>query len=223
MLGLGALSYTVFQYLLNHAQALTTPAHAALMVGSMPIFAALASRVFLRERITLWRAAAILFTFAGVAIVILGSAHGPGVARNPMLGDLLALGTSISWALGTVLSKPFLRRYSPVRFSAITIAAGALSAIPFGAADVVRTPWAAASGTGWLTLLYLSVCSTGIANALWNRGISGVEVSRGAIFGNLTPVTTLALSVILLGERITPALVGGGALVVTGAYLTQRT
>src|SRR3972149_8103103 len=39
LLGLGILSFTVFQFFINTAQTFTTPAHASLMVGTMPIFA----------------------------------------------------------------------------------------------------------------------------------------------------------------------------------------
>lgn len=223
LLGLGFLTFTVFQVLMNFAQVLTTPAHASLMVGTMPIFAALAARLILHERITPRRAMAIVMAFVGVSIVILGSAHESAAAGDVVLGDLLALVTAIAWALASVLSKAFLARYSTAKYSALTVFGGLLSAIPIGAADAMRISWGAVSGTGWLVLLYLSLCSTAMASAMWNRGISGVEVSRAAIFGNLIPVATLVLSVLLLGERITASLLSGGALVVAGAYLTQRT
>jgi drug/metabolite transporter (DMT)-like permease len=223
LLGLGVLSHTVFQFLVNAALLFTTPAHAALMVSTMPTFAALAARGLLREGVSARRAGTILMAFVGVAIVILWSGQGLATARNPVLGDLLALGTAAAWALGSVLSKPFLGRYTVLKFSAVTLAGGALGALPFGAAAVARTSWEAVTGTGWLMLLYLTVGSIALATSLWNRGIAGVEVSRAAIFGNLIPVTTLGLSALLLGERITLPLLGGGALVVIGTYLTQRT
>jgi len=223
LLGLGVLSHTVFQFLINAALLYTTPAHAALMVSTMPTFAALGARGLLGERVTPRRAGAILMAFAGVAVVILWSGQGLATARHPVLGDLLALGTAAAWAVGSVLSKPFLGRYSALKFSAVTLAAGALSALPFGAAAVARTSWEGVTGTGWLMLPYLTVGSIALANSLWNRGIAGVEVSQAAVFSNLIPVTTLGLSALLLGERITLPLLGGGALVVIGTYLTQRT
>lgn len=223
LLGLGTMSFTAFQLLINTAQIFTTPAHASLMVGTMPIFAALAARLLLRERVTLARAGAILMTFVGVAIIILGPEAGLAGARNPALGDLLALGTAVTWALASTLSKPYLRRYSSLKFSAVTLGAAALTFLPFGTASVARLDWAAVSGRSWLALAFLSFLSTATANSLWNRGIAGVEVSRAAIFGNLIPVATLILSALLLGERLTLPLLAGGALVVAGTYLTQRT
>jgi drug/metabolite transporter (DMT)-like permease len=223
LLGLGLVSFTLFQAFVNAALVHTTPSHAALMVGTMPIFAALAARAFLGERVPRARAEAIGMTFAGVAIIVLASRPGLARADNPILGDLLALGASVAWAVGSVFSKPYLARYSSAKFSALTLIGGVATAVPLGAADVMRTSWRTVSGTGWALLGYLTFCSTAMANSMWNRGIAGVAVSRAAIFGNLIPVATLGLSALLLGERITPALVGGGALVVLGTYLTQRT
>lgn len=222
LLGVGFLLSTAFQVCLNASLLFTTPAHASLGVGTMPIFAAVAARVLLRERLTARRAGAILMAFAGVALVI-ASGRGLAGARNPVVGDLLALGTAAAWAFGSVLSKPFLLRYTPVKFTALTLVAGAVSGIPFGAADLLQASWGAVTGASWLALVYLSVFGMGLAQVLWNRAIARIEVSQVAIFGNLTPVATLVLSALLFGEPLTAPLLAGGALVVGGAYLTQRT
>jgi drug/metabolite transporter (DMT)-like permease len=89
--------------------------------------------------------------------------------------------------------------------------------------DLFRASWGAITAASWLALVYLSVFGMAVAMILWNRAIARVEVGQVAIFSNLTPVATLVLSALLLGEPITLPLLAGGALVVGGAYLTQRT
>ncbi|HYB72838.1 MAG TPA: DMT family transporter, partial [Candidatus Sulfotelmatobacter sp.] len=222
LLGMGFLLNTAFHVGLNASLVFTTPAHASLAVGTMPIFAAVAARLLLGERLTRRRLAAILLAFAGVALVI---AAGRGLAQAPhaALGDLLALGAAASWALGSVFSKPFLLRYSPLKFTALTMAAGAATGIPCGSAALLRLAWAAVPWTGWLALAYLAVLSMAVANFLWNRAVARTDVAQVAIFSNLIPVAALVLSALLYGEPVTPPLVAGGALVVAGAYLTQRT
>lgn len=222
LLGIGFLLNTVFQVCLNASLLFTTPAHASLGVSTMPIFTAVAARLVLRERLTARRAAAILMAFAGVALVI-AAGRGLAGARNAVLGDVLALATAAVWALGSVLSKPFLLRYTPLKFTTLTLVGGAVSGIPFGAVDLLQASWGAITGASWLALIYLSVFGMAVAMILWNRAIARIEVSQVAIFSNLTPVVTLALSALLFGEPLTPPLLAGGALVVAGAYLTQRT
>ena len=222
LFGLGFLLNTVFQVCLNAALNHTTPSHASLGVATMPIFTALFAWWFVGERLSPARLGAILMAFVGVVIIIVGG-QGLGDARGTFLGDVLALGTAVTWALGSVLSKPFLRRYSPCVFSVLTLAAGTVTAVPFVARDLVKTAWGAVTPGGWLALLYLAAFSMAAAWVLWNRGISRVDVAQAAIFSNLSPVVTLLLSAILFGEALTLPLVTGGALVIAGAYLTQRT
>jgi drug/metabolite transporter (DMT)-like permease len=47
-------------------------------------------------------------------------------------------------------------------------------------------------------------------------------IAKVAIFMNLQPVLTAALSVALLDEALTAALLGGGAMVLGGVVLVQR-
>ncbi len=222
LLAIGTLLNTVFQLCLNASLVFATPAHASLGVSTMPVFAAVSARVLLGERLTARRTAAILMAFAGVALVI-ASGRGLGGARSAALGDLLALATAASWALGSVLSKPLLRRYSPLTFTLLTMVGGAVSGIPWGVVDLFRASWGAITGASWLALVYLAVFGMVVGQFLWNRAIARIEVSQVAIFSNLTPVFTLVLSAFFFGEPITPPLLAGGALVVAGAYLTQRT
>jgi len=222
LLGLGFLLNTAFQVCLNFALAFTTPAHASLAVGFMPIFAAVGARLLLHERVTPRRALAILMAFAGVALVIVPGG-GAGKAPHPILGDLLALGVAASWALGSVLTKPFLSRYSPLQFTVLTLAGGAALGVPPTIVSLARTEWGSVAKTSWLALLYLSFLSMGVCWLLWNRAIARLEVSQVAIFSNMPPVITLLLATVLTGERPTVALLAGGAMVVAGAFLTQRT
>lgn len=222
LLGLGFLLNTLFQIGLNASLLFTTQGRASLSIGTMPIFAALVARLVLGERLTARRAMAIAMAFAGVSLVI---ASGPGLAGTPnaVLGDLLAIGAAAAWAVGSVLAKPFLSRYSPLRFSVLTLAAGAVTGIPVGAAALAAIPWRSIPMTAWLALLYLSMFSMAVAWVLWHRAIARLDVSQVAIFSNMTPVVTLCLSALLSGERLTLPLLAGAALVVAGAYLTQRT
>jgi drug/metabolite transporter (DMT)-like permease len=94
-LRLAVSAASVWAYALNASLAFTTPAHASPGVSTMPIFAAVAARLVLRERLSARRLGAILLAFVGAALVI-ASGRGVAVARNAVLGDLLALATAAS-------------------------------------------------------------------------------------------------------------------------------
>ncbi|MDN7848330.1 MULTISPECIES: EamA family transporter [Burkholderia] len=47
-------------------------------------------------------------------------------------------------------------------------------------------------------------------------------VARAAVFTNRVPVFGVLLSVALLGEPLSPSILAGGVLVITGVALTNR-
>lgn len=69
----------------------TTVASAAVLVTMSPVFVAIFSVLFLKERLTRGIILAILVGVPGAVLIGLGDATTDGVAPNPLLGNLLAL------------------------------------------------------------------------------------------------------------------------------------
>lgn len=88
----------------------TTASTIGLLLGAIPIFAALLGLVLGRERLTgrFWVAAGI--SFAGVALVAVGSG---GDVSGSYEGILLGLATGATWAVYSVAVAPLMHTYSP--------------------------------------------------------------------------------------------------------------
>ena len=103
-----------------YALRFTTATTVALIFGTLPIFTALFARGSGVEHLPLrfWLAAGL--SFAGVALVALGS--GGNLSAN-LKGDVLALLGAATWAAYSVTISPLMRRYSPFRLSAVFLLA----------------------------------------------------------------------------------------------------
>jgi O-acetylserine/cysteine efflux transporter len=78
-----------------------------------------------------------------------------------------------------------------------------------------------ADGRGWMALAY-TIFVGGIAGfGLWFWLIGRCSMSRIAPFGLLLPVFALMSSVLFLGDRVTPKLIVGALLAISGVALTQ--
>ena len=165
-----------------------------------------------------------LATSAGVAIAFLGVvvlAVGPGLSANALpLG--LVVGAAFSFAVSNVLTK----RYGP--FDPLMLMGwSSLLTVPqvtVMSLLIERGQWASlatADERGWLALAY-TIFIGGIAGfGLWFWLIGRCSMGRVAPFGLLLPVFALMSSVLFLGERVTPKLIVGALLAISGVAVTQ--
>ena len=74
---------------------------------------------------------------------------------------------------------------------------------------------------GWLWTALFAIVSTALAISAfwWSVGLIGA--ARAAIVGSLEPLGAIMLSVLVLGERLTPLQIMGGALILAGVLLVQ--
>src|SRR4029450_5301390 len=91
-----------------------------LVLGAIPIFAAIFGLVLGTERPTgrFWVGA--LFSFVGVGVL---GAGGGGELSNSLWGILLGLSTAATWAAYSVVVGPLMGTYSPSRMSAFVLPA----------------------------------------------------------------------------------------------------
>jgi drug/metabolite transporter (DMT)-like permease len=80
----------------------------------------------------------------------------------------------------------------------------------------------AVDGTSWLLLIALGVIGTTVAFTSFLIGAGVNPASRLALTGYAVPVVAVALAVTFLGEKLTPALVGGAILIIIGVVLAER-
>ena len=78
-----------------------------------------------------------------------------------------------------------------------------------------------ADGRGWLALAYTIFIGGIVGFGLWFWLIGRCSMGRVAPFGLLLPVFALISSVLFLGEHMTPKLIVGGLLAISGVALTQ--
>lgn len=219
-LAAGLLQTTIYFALQYVGIGLTTAANTALIVNTRPIFVAVLSALLLREALGWRKLAGILLAFAGVLLLTLGGSGGFQLEHERAVGDFLIVLNSLSGAMGIVVLKKVLGRYSALSAAVYSTTVGALGLIPLALVEIWRQGWPAGSAFSWGAVVYMAVVCTVVAYALWYNALSQLTASETAVFLYLTPIISVILSALLLGEAITIWLLLGGALVLLGAYAT---
>lgn len=198
----------------------STPNHAGLLYALSPLVVFLLAVAMRREEATWSRLAGIALAFAGVAVVLLD--RGLGGEAQLLVGDAVIGCGVLCWAVYSVFGRPLAAEHGGIRVTCWTAIAGSLVSLPLFPALVRPEHLASASASAWLALLYLCVFTSFVSYLFWYFALSRLEASRVAVWSNLQPVVTAALSYLAYGTRVSPAFAIGGALALAGVFLTQR-
>jgi drug/metabolite transporter (DMT)-like permease len=199
----------------------TTVSSAWILLFTTPFFHALGAHFFLSDdRLSCNKAAGMILSFAGILILL--STHLGLPSKLQIIGDLMAIGAAVCWALTTVYIK---RRLVTVISPYHTLFYQVLFSIPilFLLSFIFQeTP---ISHVDWLILL--SVAYQGILVAFvsylgWFFLVHTYSVSRLSAFSFLTPVFATLAGVGLLNEPLTLRLIVSLILVSIGIYVVNR-
>lgn len=199
---------------------LTTAAQAGLVTSASPMVMAVVAAVVLRERITARGALGIALIMAGLIAV---NAFGSGSAPEGFIaGNLLVLAATACEALLTIFRKLSGGRVGSVTNTAVLVAMSAVMLLPFALADLRGFPLARMDVREWAAIVYYGAVATVSAYILWGHGALLIPAAMTGMATSLMPVSALALSAIVLGERLGALTIAGCAAVAAGILVGSR-
>lgn len=179
---------------------------AALIFYTYPFCVAVLASLTGREPMTRVKAAALLVAFAGLVLAL-----GPSFDVLNWRGIACALAGALGMAIAVTFSGAVMRQNDALAVNACTngwaaIALGAYMA----AAGSVALP---TTGLGWTGIVGATLCYI-VAFSTWLLSLRMIEPIRVAILFNIEPVVTITAAWLVLGERLGPLQLLGGALVI---------
>ena len=212
---LGTLNIGGFFALLFVA-AYRLPGGVAATLGAIqPLIAAGLAAVVLRERLRANVVVAGLLGVIGVALLVLRA----GAQLDPA-GVAAGLAGATSMATGVVLTKRWGRPVSLLTFTAWQLVAGGLVLLPLALGVEGLPPHL--SGANLLGYLWLASAGTGVAYALWFRGIERLPVGRVSLLALLSPIVATTAGWLVLDQGLTAAQIAGAMIVAAAMLLGQR-
>jgi drug/metabolite transporter (DMT)-like permease len=218
---LGFIGITLYNILFMEGLNHTTASNSALFISSSPLLAALILAIKNRERIHARTIAGLLLSTSGVFLVIQSRPGGLSFSHGDLLGDLLTIGAAAFWALYTIKAGPLLEKYSAIKVTAYSMAAGTVLLLPVSGYDLVHQSWSSVSLRSWAAFSFSTFVSGGIAFTLWYRGVQTIGVTRTVVYHYIVPFVAVLFAALFLGERITFLQIIGGISILAGVYLVQ--
>jgi drug/metabolite transporter (DMT)-like permease len=219
VLMLGVLGNVCYQLFFIFGLANTRAGTASVLLAGTPILTALLSAAVGHERVASRTWIGVVATFAGISLVVMHG--GDDAGDSTLLGDLLMVAASCSWAIFTVGSRDLIDRYGSMQLTAWTLWTGTVGLVVIGVPAVLRTDLAAVSPGAWLGVVYAGALSIGIAYMIWYHGVRQIGNTRTAAYSNLTPIVALIAAWLQLGEVPRTGQLAGAAIIILGITLAQ--
>jgi drug/metabolite transporter (DMT)-like permease len=187
-----------------------------LVLFLYPTITVLLSALFLGKYVSRRDVAALVISYAGLALVL--SQGFTGENRNLMLGVVLVFGSALSYAIYLVKSSQVVTRIGSMRFTAYaTSVASALCILqflllrPLSALDLPLPVYGLA--------VVMAVGCTVLPVFVTSEALRRIGANQVAIIGAAGPVTTIFLGWIGLEENMSMLQIAGAALVLAGVLL----
>jgi drug/metabolite transporter (DMT)-like permease len=186
----------------------------AILIASVPIFTALlALRFDAAERSHGWGLVGIVVGIVGVAMLFGLDLRG---SADEVTGGAMMLAAALGYAISWMLVKHKMAGAAPEAVAGGTMLVAAVVTAPL----LVASPPAGAPALDAVaSLLALGAGGTGIAFVLYYTLIAEIGPARASMVGYVAPAFSIVYGVVLLGERLTAAAVGGLGLILAGSWL----
>lgn len=192
----------------------TEASAASLLLNMEGVLTVLLATLIFREHVgrNIWASAAVML----VAGSLLTYAPGSG-GWQVKYGSLLVLASALMWAIDNNLTRELSHRDPYVISRLKGLAAGVTNLAVAFAAGSSLPPLPSLAGS-----LVLGALSYGASLVLFIYALRNLGTSRTSTYFGAAPFIGVAVSITLLGERITPQIIASSALMLTGLWLILK-
>jgi drug/metabolite transporter (DMT)-like permease len=201
--------------LLTDAETKLSSSLSGLLVAATPVIVAVMARFTgSKDRMSSVRWAGLLVGLGGVALLL-----GPGAAHGHTLSVLEVLAVAVCYATGPLIAS---RKLSQLPSLGMTAACLAFAAVVYAPLAAVTWPSAVPAARVLASIGGLAVICTAISFVVFFALIAEVGPAKATVITYVNPAVAVVLGAVVLGERITWAMVGAFALILAGSVLATR-
>jgi drug/metabolite transporter (DMT)-like permease len=212
LIGMGAIGYVGQSFSYLTAIKFASAGLVALLLYLYPVFVAVLSTIFLREKFTRFKVVAL-------SLATLGAVMTANPQGGQLLGILLALSAAAIYSVYIIVGTGVMKKVSAVRSSSVIFAS---AAIVYGVLMAVNHPHWPSSGSGWLAVTAVTLVATVIPVVTFLAGLRLIGPTNASMLSTIEPVVTVLLAAWLFGEKLSPIILLGGGLILAAVILLAR-
>lgn len=208
--GIGALGYWFSSYMDFLGLIYISASFERLILFTYPLFVVLFGALFFRQPIRRRALFAFAASYAGLAVIFLQNFS--AIGQDATRGTVFVLVAAMSFALYQLTARTVIGQIGSKLFTCIAMGAAAAATLT---QFVLLRPISAlvvSPHMFWLAVA-IAIGATVLPTFLMNAALQRISAQANSTIGTISPVATMILAVLILGETVTPLELGGAILV----------
>lgn len=212
LIGMGALGYVGQSFSYLTATQYASAGLVALLLYLYPVFVAILSAIFLKERFTPLKITALALATFGAAL----TANPQG---GQWTGILLAVSAAAIYSVYIIVGTGVMQQVSAFQSSTVIFAS---AGTVYTTLALIRGPQLPQSGAGWAAVIAIVLIATVIPVVTFLAGLRRIGPTNASMLSTVEPIVTVLLAALLFGEVLTAEALMGGALILIAVLLLAR-
>ena len=202
---------------------LSSPINSAIIMVSNPIAVMLFTFFIMKEKITALKLTGIGFGAIGALTLLLFKANGHfSIGSDTIMGDLMTLVNSLSWAVFVVMAKPYMQTYQTTTVMKWVFLFGSLYLLPWSTPELFKVDWLHLPGNAIIAMVFVVVATTFFAYLLNMYALKTLSSSVVSMYIYLQPFLATLIAIAWGKDTLSPIKVISAAFIITGVYLAGR-
>jgi drug/metabolite transporter (DMT)-like permease len=209
----GFIGYYIAAYLDFAGLIYITAQLERLVLFTYPVFVMLLGWLFFRGRITIYGLIGAAITYTGLAVIFSRGLSADG--WTTLIGTVLVLGAALTFALYQLLAKNLITAMGSTLFTAIAMSAASIACV----IHYLLVSHGTGPDVSWHYIGLVAGCAffaTVLPSFLINAGLARTSPQATSMISTISPLITIFLAVIFLGEEFTFTDAIGTALIILG-------
>ena len=196
---------------------MTSLANSVFLVTTTPIFAAIGSHLFLRDRIGIPMSLAVAFSLGGGIVLATGEA---ATGRGGFGGDALALAGAVAMAGNLIVGRRLRGRIPLLPY--VTVIYGVAAVLLIASALVSGAPMTGLPSDAYLWMVLAGLIPQTIGHSALNWALAHASATAVSMSTRAEPVIATLVAIPVLGEVPPWTIFPGGLLLFVGVALAVR-
>ncbi len=190
-------------------------AMASLINSTNPIMISVMAAIFLKERMTPGAIFGLLLSVSGVFVIL-----GVG-SKVSVIGMVLSFLSVLLWSITSVNTRKISAHYSSLTITKFAMLMACIFNFPVAIGEIAFThPVITVDVPVVLSVLYIGLVCTALANFLWNRSLGVIPAHICASFYPIQTLTSSILGILFLHEACTLSFVIGSLFIIVGVLFS---